>query len=99
MNDANTLDGWVIAIMGGRALVGRDRYPSARVPAELSPVFELQAGFALTPNGLAKMPPLATPLLGLNIQTVSLPVGTVIIPFIELPKADQDALGRAVKMG
>lgn len=87
------LSGWVIAMVGSRTFVGW------YLGACLSPVFDLQSGFAMTERGMSR-PCMAAPILGLaSIESLKLPPDAIVIDCSTLSKADQEAIGKAVEMG
>lgn len=94
MNGQGKMTGWVIAILGERALVGRQR------EGELSPVFDLRSGIQLGPQGQLGRPCIAAPVLGFaSIKSLPLPNGAILIPVVELSRDDQRAIEQAVAMG
>lgn len=88
------MSGWVIALLGERALIGRQR------EGELSPVYDLRSGIEIGPQGQLGRPCVAAPVLGLpSIKSLPLPNGAILIPVSELSSDDQRALNSAVTIG
>jgi hypothetical protein len=93
-NGQGKLTGWIIAIVGGRAFIGRQR------GEELSPVYDLQSGIQFGPQGQVARPCMAVPVLGLgSIRKLPMPPGTIVIPCVDLSREDQRALLGAIAMG
>ena len=88
------LIGWMIAMVGSRTFVGRES-----TPGSMSPVFDLQSGFAMTERGMSR-PCMAAPVLGLaSIESLKLPPDAIVIDCSTLSRADQEAIGKAIEMG
>jgi hypothetical protein len=107
--------GWVIALTGGKAYIGRkgesttlgtlDGSPPLQSNGfKLSPVFELQSGVVVRPGpqglSLGKPPTMALPILGLaSITEIHVPRGAIVIECMDLSSDEREDIHTAVTMG
>jgi hypothetical protein len=103
IKEINTLDGWVIALTNGLALIGRRttmyRDDTGAAIRTLGPVFELKTAMAQDGRGNAGPVRMAFPLFLLSITEVELPDGALVIPCETLSRAEQSELRKAIDVG